>query len=271
MTSIAERVSSLTPEDGELVVERREPLLWIIFNRPKVRNAMSRTMSDRLVEVCQSVNDDRAIRVVVLTGAGGSFVAGADISRLRAIQTEQDVREHEARGNRIWGSVEAIRVPAIAAIAGPCTGGGATIAACCDLRLASPSARYGYPVARTLGNSLSARDYLQLVMLLGEARVKDAVMTARLLDAQELLACGFVREVVATEEALLPRAEELALQVAANAPLTLQATKQAIRRLRDKLAPEGPDDSLLLAYLSNDFKQGIEAFLGKRKPNWTGT
>src|SRR5438445_7861516 len=93
MTSIAERVTSLTAEDGELVVERREPLLWIIFNRPKVRNAMSRTMSDRLVEVCAEVNGDRAIRVVVLTGAGGSFVAGADISRLRAIQTEQDVRE----------------------------------------------------------------------------------------------------------------------------------------------------------------------------------
>src|SRR2546423_9059041 len=170
---------------------------------------------------------------MVLTGAGGrAFVAGTDISQFRAFNTEQHALDYEARGNRVMRTLETVRVPTIAAIAGPCTGAGAGMAACCDLRIASPSARYGFPIARTLGNCLSMQNYARLFALLGPAKVKDIIFTARLMDAREMLACGLLMEVTPDEESLLPRAQELAEQVAAHAPLTIQAPKEALRRRR---------------------------------------
>ena len=145
------------------------------------------------------------------------------------------------------------------------------MAACCDLRIASPSARYGFPIARTLGNCLSMENYARLFSLLGPARAKDILLTARLMDAEEMLSCGLVREVVADEESLLPRAQELAETLATHAPLTMWATKEAMRRIRDRLLPEGQDSDLILTcYMSRDFKEGVEAFLAKREPQWRG-
>jgi enoyl-CoA hydratase/carnithine racemase len=162
-------------------------------------------------------------------------------------------------------------VPTIAAIAGACTGAGAAIAACCDIRLASPSARYGFPIARTLGNCLSMANYTRAAALIGFARLKDLIMRARLMDAQEMLACGLVAEVSPDEDSLLTRAQAVADEVASMAPLTLWATKEALRRIRDTLMPEGADSDLIVAcYTSQDFKEGVEAFLAKRKPVWTG-
>ncbi len=259
-------------DEDELIARRRGPVQWVVFNRPRARNAMTWHMYERLVEVCREVDGDRSVRAMVLTGAGGrAFVAGTDISQFRSFETEKDALDYEARGNLVMGALERVRVPTIAAIAGPCTGGGAGIAAACDLRLASPSARYGFPIARTLGNCLSMQNYVRLFTLLGPARAKDVLLTARLMDAGEMLACGLVREVVADEAALLPRAQELAEQVATHAPLTMWASKEAMRRIRERLVPEGADSDLILTcYLSADFKEGVEAFLGKRPPEWRG-
>jgi enoyl-CoA hydratase/carnithine racemase len=244
---------------------------WVVFNRPQARNAMTWHMYERLVEVCEEVNQDRSVRALVLTGAGGrAFVAGTDISQFREFTTPQHALDYEARGNRVMATLESVRVPTIAAIAGPCTGGGAGMASCCDLRLASPSARYGFPIARTLGNCLSMPNYTRLFTLLGPARAKDILLTARLMDAQEMLACGLVREVVADEEALLPRAQALAEELAGHAPLTMWAAKEAMRRIRERLLPEGDSDLILACYMSHDFKEGVEAFLAKRKPEWRG-
>jgi enoyl-CoA hydratase len=256
----------------ELIAERRGPVQWVIFNRPQARNAMTWYMYDRLVEVCEEVNRDRSVRAMVLTGAGGkAFVAGTDISQFRSFSTEQDALDYEASGNKVMQTLESVRVPTIAAIAGPCTGGGAGMAACCDLRIASPSARYGFPIARTLGNCLSMQNYTRLFALLGPARTKDILLTARLMDAPEMLACGLVREITQDEESLLPRAQELAEQLATHAPLTMWATKEAMRRIRDRMVPEGEDSDLILTcYMSHDFKEGVEAFLAKRKPDWHG-
>jgi enoyl-CoA hydratase len=256
----------------ELITERRGPVQWIIFNRPQARNALTWGMYGRLVEVCEDVNRNREVRAVVLTGAGGNaFVAGTDISQFRAFKTERDALDYEAGGNRMMSTLESIRVPVIAAIAGACTGAGAAIAAACDLRIASPSARYGFPIARTLGNCLSMANYARAVALLGFARAKDIIMRARLMDAQELLAAGVLSEVTPDEESLPRRAQELAEEVASYAPLTLWATKQALRRMRDRMIPENADADLIAAcYLSRDFKEGVEAFLAKRKPDWKG-
>ena len=256
----------------ELIVERKGAIAWITFNRPQARNALTWNMYSRLETACQEVNADRSVRAVVLIGAGGqAFVAGTDIGQFRAFKTEQDALDYEARGNLVMHTLESVRVPTIAAIAGACTGAGAAIAACCDLRLASPSARYGFPIARTLGNCLSMANYTRAAALIGFARLKDLIMRARLMDAQEMLACGLISEVTPDEESLLTRAQALADEVASMAPITLWATKEALRRVRDTLIPDGADSDLIVAcYTSKDFKEGVEAFLAKRQPRWTG-
>jgi enoyl-CoA hydratase len=262
-----------TPTD-ELLTHREGAVRWVVFNRPRARNAMTWAMYERLVEVCREVDEDRSVRALVLTGATGdkpAFVAGTDISQFREFSTAEDALHYEEHGSHVMRTLESVRAPTIAAIGGPCTGGGAAIAACCDLRIASPSARYGFPIARTLGNCLSVENLTRLVALLGPAKVKDVIFRARLMPAEEMLAAGLVSEVVPDEASLLPRAQELADHIASLAPLTLQSTKEGLQRVRDRQIPEGSDEDLVLrCYLSADFREGMEAFLGKRKPEWRG-
>lgn len=258
------------PAPDDLLVRREGPLFWITFNRPRVRNALTWDMYERLVEACEQADQDPQVRVLVLSGAGTSFVAGTDISQFRAFQTEQDALDYEEGGDRMMRALEQVGKPTLAAIGGPCTGAGAVIAACCDIRLASPAARYGVPIARTLGNCLSLPNLDRLTALLGPARVADLIMRARLMDAKEMLAVGLVSEVTASPEELLPRARQIAQEIAANAPLTLMSTKQALRRLR-QIPPSDQDSDLVLrCYMSADFREGVEAFLAKRTPRWRG-
>jgi enoyl-CoA hydratase/carnithine racemase len=149
-------------------------------------------------------------------------------------------------------------------------GGGLAIAAACDLRVAAPSARFGVPVARTLGNCFSAANLVRLAALVGLGRVKELVLTARLIDAEEARAIGLVSEVVAGEDALEPRVEELAAQLASYAPLTLRATKEMIDRVRARMMPDEAADLVALCYTSADFREGVTAFMQRRKPVWQG-
>ncbi len=253
----------------ELLYELRDGVAYLTFNRPQARNALTFAMYDRLAEICEQANRDSSIRAMLLTGAGDkAFAAGTDISQFRAFDKEQDALDYEARIDRVLGALERCRVPTVAAINGACTGGGAGIAACCDLRIATQSMRYGFPVAKTLGNCLSMNNYARLAALLGPARVKDIIFRARLIEAQEALAIGLVSELVEDGTALARRAEELVREVAGLAPLTLQATKEAIYRLRVK--PEDGSDLVLMCYMSADFREGMDAFLNKRKPVWKG-
>lgn len=244
----------------------------VTFNRPQARNAMLFGMYERLAAICAEVDADPAIRVLVLTGAGEkAFAAGTDISQFRAFTQPQDALDYEARIDRVLGALEGVRVPTIAAIAGACTGGGAGMAACCDLRIGAANLRFGFPVARTLGNCLSMNNYARLYALLGPARVKEMVFTARLIEAPEALAVGLVSEVLPDAAALHARATELARLVAGMAPLTLRATKEAMRRIRDRATAGGDDHDLILScYMSADFREGMDAFLTKRAPVWSG-
>ncbi len=256
---------------SELVYEVRDEIAYVTFNRPQARNALTFAMYDRLVEICATADEDRSIRAMVLTGAGDkAFAAGTDISQFRAFDKPEDALEYEARIDRVLGALERCRVPTIAAIQGACTGGGAGIATCCDLRIAARSARFGFPVARTLGNCLSMQSYARLAALLGAARVKDLVFRARLIEAEEALAIGLIGELVEDGAALMKRAQDLAREVAGRAPLTLQATKEALRRLRPAIPHGEGDDLVLMCYMSEDFREGMDAFLGKRKPVWKG-
>jgi enoyl-CoA hydratase len=265
----ADRRNAIVTDD--LIYDVRDGVARITFNRPQARNALTFAMYERLAEICGAIDGDRSIRALLISGAGDkAFAAGTDISQFRAFATPEDAIAYEARLDRVLGALEQCRVPTIAAIAGACTGGGASIAACCDLRIGAANARFGFPVARTLGNCLSMNNYARLVALLGPARVKDLVFTARLVDAAEAHAVGLLGEIVADPAALMPRAEELARTVAGHAPLTLRATKEALRRLQTRMAPGEGEDLVLMCYMSRDFREGMEAFLGKRPPQWRG-
>jgi enoyl-CoA hydratase len=258
----------MTPE---LLHEVRDGVAYVTFNRPQARNALTFAMYERLAEICNGANQDRGIKAILITGAGDkAFAAGTDISQFRAFDKEQDALDYEARIDRVMNAIERCRVPTIAAIHGACTGGGASIASCCDLRIASRDMRYGFPVARTLGNCLSLASYSRLVYLVGAARVKDIVFRARLIEGPEALAAGLVSELLDDQAALMQRAEELARQVASHAPLTLQATKEALLRLRPEVAHGEGNDLVLMCYMSEDFREGMDAFLNKRKPVWKG-
>jgi enoyl-CoA hydratase/carnithine racemase len=255
----------------DLLYEVRDGIAHVTFNRPQARNALTFAMYERLAEVCAIANADRSIRAMLLTGAGDkAFAAGTDISQFRAFDKPQDALDYEARIDRVLGALERCRVPTIAAIQGACTGGGAGIAVCCDLRIAAGNARFGFPVARTLGNCLSTGNYARLAALLGPARVKDMIFRARLVEAPEALDIGLVGEVVADPAALMPRALELAKLVASHAPLTLQATKEALLRLRPTMPAGAGEDLILMCYMSQDFREGMDAFLSKRAPRWQG-
>ena len=256
----------------ELLYEVRDGIGWITFNRPQARNSMTFAMYQKLADICVAANDDRGLKAMVLTGAGEkAFAAGTDISQFRAFKTAEDAFAYEERIDHVLGALEKLRLPTIAAISGACTGGGAAIASCCDLRIATANARFGFPVARTLGNCLSMSNYARLSALIGPARTKDLIFTARLIEAPEAKELGLLSEIVEDHATLMTRADELARHVGGMAPLTIQATKEALRRLQVRLEPGEGRDLIALCYTSNDFREGMEAFLAKRKPNWTGT
>jgi enoyl-CoA hydratase len=256
----------------EILYEVKDSVGRITFNRPEARNAFTFRMYERLAEICQQASVDSSVKVLLLTGADEkAFAAGTDISEFRKFSTSQDALDYESRINALLDAFERIPIPTIAAIAGACTGGGTTIAACCDLRIGAANARFGVPIARTLGNCLSMANYVRLAALLGPARVKEIIFTGRLIDSGEARAIGLLSEVLPDYAALQSRADELARTVASRAPLTLRVTKEALRRIKDKMTPEENANMILTCYMSNDFREGLDAFLNKRTPNWTGT
>ena len=181
----------------------------LTFNRPQARNALTFAMYERMAAICEEVNADRAIKAMMLTGAGDkAFASGTDIAQFRAFKTAQDALDYEARIDRVLAALERCRVPTIAAIAGACTGGGAAIAACCDIRIGTAATRFGFPIARTLGNCLSMANIARLVALVGPARTKDLIFTARLVEAHEALALGLLNEMVPDVATLQRRAEK---------------------------------------------------------------
>jgi enoyl-CoA hydratase/carnithine racemase len=236
--------------------ERRGPAAWITFNRPEAHNAMTFAMYEELFACCSRADADDDVRVLVLRGAGGrAFVAGTDIRQFLEFRSGEDGLEYERTIDRIVGRLERVRVPTIALVDGFAMGSGLALSGACDLRICTPAAVFGLPIARTVGNCLSMENYARLAALLGEARVKDIVFTARRIEADEALAIGLATEVVEDAEA---RVEELCELLASHAPQTLWATKEALRRLRP--VPDG-DDLVREVYGSDEFRARVKAFL----------
>lgn len=243
----------------------------VAFNRPAAHNALTFDMYERLGEICAGISADGSVRALIVTGAGGrAFGAGTDISLFRDFRSGEDGLAYEARMEAMFHRLERCPVPIIAAIPGICTGGAAVIAAACDLRIATRNLRYGFPIARTLANCLSAANIARVALLTGVGRAMDMLLTTRLVEAEEALAIGLVSELLDTPDALMARARALAQQMATQAPLTMRAGKEVLRRMRERFAAVEDQDLIALCYGSADFREGLDAFLAKRQPKFAG-
>ncbi|MDP2294867.1 MAG: enoyl-CoA hydratase/isomerase family protein [Pseudolabrys sp.] len=255
--------------EGEVRVVREGVVATILFDRPQARNAMTWAMYEGLAAACAQLATDDSARAVVLRGVGHkAFIAGTDIAQFQAFTDGEDGIAYEARMEDYLTALEKLPMPTLAVVEGWAIGGGLAIAACCDLRIATPGSKFGVPIARTLGNCLSVANYARLVAGLGEARAKRMLLMAENVPAEDALAAGFLMSVV--DPAGLDAAiTEICERLAGNAPVTMRVTKESMRRLRMANLPDG-DDLVRAAYGSDDFHEGVAAFVAKRPAQWKG-
>lgn len=228
-------------------------------------------MYDALVAACDAVDANANVRVFVVKGAGNAFAAGTDIAQFTALRTPEDAVGYERRLDRVIDRVEAVSCATIAQVDGVAAGGGCAIAFACDLRVCTPEARFGVPIARTLGNCLSAANYARVLELVGPARLKDLLFTGRLMSGEEAHAAGLIAR-LSRAEAIDQDVADLAMSIASNAPLTIRATKEALRRMHQhtRLPAGAIDDLVVECYTSQDFRSAVESFLAKAKPVFSG-
>lgn len=258
--------------DAETIFQIEPPLAFLTLNRPHARNAMTWAMYESLHAACDEVDRNDAIRVFILRGAGGkAFASGTDISQFQQFQTPADGVKYERHISDTLDRLEQVTKPTIAQIEGVAVGAGCAISVACDLRVATPESTFGIPIARTLGNCVTGAAYSRLVELVGPGHAKDIMYTGRLVPAAEAQAIGLLTRLVPADT-IDHVVRTLAAAIAANAPLTIRATKEMTRRLMAKRRITSPEakDLIELCYGSEDFKEGVEAFLSKRRPVWKG-
>jgi len=258
----------VTVDAGTVRFERKGAAATITFDRPSARNALTWAMYDQLDESLDRVASETDLRVAVLRGAGGHFAAGTDIAQFTAFTSGDDGVAYERRLEAVVSKLESLPIATVAAVEGYAVGGGLAMATACDLRICTPDARFGVPIAKTVGNCLSMGMYTRLVASLGAARTQALLFTAGFIDASEARALGFVVDVVERDQ-LDGRLEVLCSTLVAHAPITLQVTKEAVRRIVSASIPDG-DDLVHRAYDSRDFREGVAAFIEKRSPRWEG-
>lgn len=253
---------------GSVVFGRNGATASITFDRPSARNALTEPMYAELEACIDRVQHAEGVRVLVLRGAGGAFVSGTDISRFTDFASAEDGVLYERRLDDIVARLEAVPVPTVAVVEGYAAGAGLLLAAACDLRICTPDARFGAPIARTVGNGLSMANTARLVAHFGVARTKALLMTAGFMAAGEAKACGFVIDIVPTGD-LDARVNGLCDRLASRAPITVAVTKEMIHRIVAAGLPDG-EDLIRRVYGSDDFHEGVAAFLAKRRPEWKG-
>lgn len=254
---------------SNVVLDIDGPVATITLARTDAKNALTWEMYDALVDACEAVPGSGA-RVVIIRGSGGAFSAGTDIRQFDSVRTGADGLAYERRIGAVIDRLEALDVPTIASVDGPAVGGGCALAVACDLRLASDTASFGIPVARSLGNCLSVENLARLVDLVGPGRAAEMMLTGRLVSADQALEWGLVTSVVPVGE-LETETLALALDLSRRAASTIRATKALLRRLRaHRRPPPGACDDIVAAcYASADFREGVAAFAARRTPAFT--
>ena len=241
-------------------------IAWVIFNNPAARNALTWPMYEDLKKICDSLAINPNIRVVIFRGAGDkAFVSGSDIQQFVDLKKDE---AYEVAVDHIFTSLQQLPMPTIAMIEGLAVGSGLLMATACDFRISTKDARFGIPVAKTLGNCLSPSNLSWLAAHLGIPLVKKMLLTAELIKAPELLASGFLYQTAEAEE-LQESVNALAEKLAALAPITQKASKLTLARLLQSNLPDCTD-LMRETYNSKDFKEGVNAFLEGRPPQWVG-
>lgn len=257
---------------GQVLVEKEGRIGWLVFDHPERRNAISGAMWRQIPEAAREVGEDPEVRVVVLRGAGGeAFVSGADISEFESSRTGSAAADYDAVSGRAFGALASIQKPVLAMVHGYCVGGGCALALTADLRYAADDAVFAIPAAR-LGLGYAPAGVEALVRVVGLSAAKEIFFTARRFGAEEALRMHLANGVHPKAE-LEPRVRETAERIAANAPLTLRSVK----RIAAELAREpGARDHEAMAqsvrdcFESRDYREGIRAFLEKRRPEFEG-
>ncbi|GAA1396280.1 enoyl-CoA hydratase [Pseudonocardia kongjuensis] len=250
------------------VTHRRDgSVLWVELSHPGRRNALTWRMYDELQRLSTAANDDPDLRVVVVRGAGGSFAAGTDIGQFADFRDGDDGIAYERRIGAVIDALLAVRVPVVGVVEGPAIGGGLAIAASCDVLVATEDARFGVPIARTLGNVITPATVHRLRDRLGAGRTTAMLLTATLLSAADAAAAGFVHAVVTADE-LEEKVADVVGRIAAGAPLTLAALKELDRRVGGAAGLDPAEDLLARVYGSADFREGVTAFGERRSPQW---
>lgn len=255
--------------DGEVRLVDDGAVAKIYFDRPAAMNAMTWKMYGEFEEISLRLAEQAGLRVVVLRGVGGrAFVAGSDVAQFAKFESGEDGIAYERKMDRILDAFSAISVPTVAIIDGAAIGGGLNIAAACDLRIAATGARFGVPIAKTLGNCLSMRNYGRMVACLGDPLARRLLLLGEIVSAEDLATTGFLAQIVESEN-LDDAAETLICRVSSHAPLSVAASKAALNRLFRTTLPDG-DDLIASCYGSTDFHEGVSAFIEKRNPLWKG-
>ncbi|HEY0078425.1 MAG TPA: enoyl-CoA hydratase-related protein [Pyrinomonadaceae bacterium] len=261
----------MSAEESFVILEEHDRVARVVLNRPEKRNALTRSMLERLEEIFRSLGERAELRAVILTGAGReAFSAGTDIAELEGLD-EEGARRASERGQRVCEAIELCAVPVIAAINGAATGGGCELALASHLRVASADARFTLPETR-LGMIPAYGGTQRLSRTVGEARALAVMLAGDGIKAEEALRLGLVNRVVAPEEALA-EAERLAAEISNLAPLAIRACLHAVTRgtrlpLEDGLALEARLFSSLFS--TADVREGTRAFLEKREPRFKG-
>jgi len=255
--------------DGMVHLSIQDAVASVTFDRPQARNAMTWAMYERLGQICEQLQSDAAVRVVTFRGAGGdAFVAGTDIEQFTSFVSGEDGVAYEAQIDQCIQKLEALPMPTVAVIEGWAIGGGLAIATACDFRIATPVSRFGVPIARTLGNCLSVANLARLTSVFGMSRVKRMLMLAETLAADEALDCGFLLQVSEAGEIDAALAD-LCKRLGALAPVTQAVSKEGLRRLVSQGLP-ADEDLIRRCYGSDDFREGVQAFVTKQRPVWIG-
>lgn len=257
------------PEAPDLIIENADAVVTVTFNRPGKLNSLTPQMYEDLGRVCERVNADPTVRLLVVRGAGRAFAAGSDIAHFRTFTDGADGVAYEDRFVQVLERLEQVRVPTLAVIDGACVGAGLIVAAACDVRIATTRSFFGLPIARTLGNALSAYPLALLTDRLGAARLASMVARATMLPAAEAASIGFVVE-PAGPGLFDDLMTEVTGQLLAAAPLTVVATREVLRRIRTAGLPESAD-LIRAVYGSADFRAGVTAFLQGGRAEWSGS
>jgi enoyl-CoA hydratase len=252
-----------------VLVERRDPVALVRLNRPEVLNALSDELMDELAEALGALDGDDGVRCIVLAGNERAFAAGADIGGLAGSTA---IGRWRGRRMERWEAIRRVATPLVAAVSGHCLGGGCELAMACDLIVASESARFGQPETG-LGVIPGAGGTQRLTRAVGKAIAMDVILTGRTLSAREAERHGLVARVVA-REAWLDEALRVADAVAERAPVAQRLAKAAVLHAFDTSLEAGLDlerTAFHLALASDDAREGLGAFLEKRRPQWTSS